>query len=325
MGRAASIAYVSFPPLSSVIGLESAPAAVSALLGGRWMAEPVAAGAEGAFTIRWRRGTGAAAPGDELPQPVEWQPEVELGALANACGRVLLAPEGQESRVELATGALERPACFEPLVEAALGDALAAGGECFLHAAAVELGGRRPLLIGDSGSGKSTLSVAVAACGGRVISDDSLLLGRVDGRPLVRAARRNVWLRPGSAALVPALRRRGLTLQPADDGRLRLDRERCAEAFLSSARPDCLVLLRRNLGESGLASRRLTQAEGLAALLQGGSALYLTDARFAPRQRRLLDLMTLFAERLPAIELRVGSSLLDSTEECLAAIVDALP
>ncbi len=321
-----SIVYLRFPPLAGVLALESAPSAVPDLLVGRWMAE-LAAGTSGggSFLIRWRAAAGPPPAAGDAVQPVEWRPEAGCGVLRNPCGRVLLSPGTEESTVELVAGALERPACLEPLVEAALGDALAAGGECFLHAAAVELRGRRLLLIGDTGSGKSTVAAAVAACGGRVISDDSLILGRADRRPLVRAARRSLWLRPGSAALLPALHARGLASQEAADGRIRIDRERSPGAFRLSTEPDCLILLERLSDGEGPVARPLAQAEALAALLRGTSALYVTDDRFADRRRRLFDIMTRFAEELPAIELRLGRSLLESTEECLAAVADSLP
>lgn len=277
------------------------------------------------FRLRWSLSDAMAGAVGDGTYPVRWEPTGGSGSLANAGGRVALSPGTTAASVELRPAALTHPATLEPLVEAALGHALAAAGECFLHAAAVELGERSALLIGDSGAGKSTLAAATAAFGGRVISDDSLLLGASAGRPLVRAARRNVWLRLGSEALLPALHARGVSTRPAPDGRIRLDRDRSPNAFRQATHPDCLVLLRHDPGNGGVATRRLSQADGLTALLKGTSALYVTDERFAGRQRALLDLMTLFAERLPAIELSAGSSLLESTEECLAAITRALP
>lgn len=314
---------VSFPPLRSVIALESAPAAVATLLADRWMAE--AGAGPPSFRIRWRSvEEGGSGPGPQADE-VRWDPGDGRGALANRCGRVRVEPRAAASTVELRPPALDRPECLEPLVEAALAHALAAGGECFLHAAALELRGRSLLVVGDSAAGKSTLAAAAVACGGRVISDDSLLLGLDGGRPLVRGARRNVWLRAGSAALLPALERRGLPTERIG-GRIRLARRDAPAAFRISTRPDCLVLLARaGADEPGVVSRRLTQAEALAALLRGTSSLYVTDGSFSSGQGSLLELLTAFAQSLPAIEIAVGPELLDSTEKSLAVVLRALP
>ncbi|ANK79810.1 MAG: hypothetical protein TEF_02655 [Rhizobiales bacterium NRL2] len=47
-----------------------------------------------------------------------------------------------------------------------------------LHAGAVEIGGRLTVLVGDMMAGKSTLSVALAALGRRLFTDDRLPVGR---------------------------------------------------------------------------------------------------------------------------------------------------
>ncbi len=317
--------YVAFPPLESVIGLSQAPPPVSDLIHRRWLAEPAPPDAGCSFLLHWRIDRDGGASLDDA-RDVRWLPDGELGWLRNRSGRIAVRPDADESTVDLYASARSGSDSFEALVEAALAHALTARGECFLHAAAFETAGRRPLVIGASGTGKSTLASAVLAAGGRVISDDSLLLGVHEGRPVLRAARRNVWLRPGSEALLPGLRQRGLSMESAADGRIRLDRDGSPEAFEGISYPDCLVVLESS-GRSEVEHRQrpLSQAEALAALLHGTSALYVTDERFVRRQRALLRLMTQFAEALPAVGLRVGSSLLESPEESLAAVAAALP
>ena len=297
------------------------------------MAEAPAA-PETSFEIRWSMDESLDWQPRERPAAVAWRPEGELGVLAGNGGRVLLTPGASESHLQIHPDVAHRTDHLEPLLEAALGHAMAARGECFLHGAALELRGRRLLVLGASGSGKSTLAAAVAASGGRIVSDDCLILGRVDAQPVARAARRNVWLRPTSAALVPALAGRRLRTIAAPDGRLCLDRELSAEAFLLSIEPDVLVVLEPGAAfrtetaahsSSAVTTRRLTQAESLAALLRETSALYVTEARFERRRRRLLLLLTLLAERLPAVEVRLDSRLLSEPEESLAALLEALP
>jgi hypothetical protein len=58
---------------------------------------------------------------------------------------------------------------------------LLATGRVHVHAAAVALGGRVFLFVGDRGAGKSTISLWLASRGGRVLSDDHVVLRR-DGR-----------------------------------------------------------------------------------------------------------------------------------------------
>lgn len=325
MQRADPGVRVSFPPLATEVGLDEAPHEVFGLIADRWMAEIHRASDRPSFRLRWRLTRPTEAPEPGVVDEVNWAGSADAGTLANAGGRVVIVPGADLAQVELRPWALSRPESLEPLVEAALGYALAAHGECFLHASAFELCGRRLLVVGGSGAGKSTLAAAAAASGGLVVSDDSLLLGLSKSRPLVRAARRHVWLRPGSEALVRALERQGLPTQRSRN-RFRLAREEAPGAFKLTSLPDCLVLLRPPAtAEIGVSSRRLSQGEGLAALLRETSSLWVTDPRLVRPRRPLLDLLSAFAEALPAIELRIGPMLLESPEESLAAILEALP
>ncbi len=311
---------LAFPPLESVVILDGAPERVHQLLTRRWMAEPLSAEPASAFQILWgvKEGVGEAAGSPSWA--VRWEPTEELGQLVNDTGRVLLVPGGSSSRVELEPDFVDRPAGLEALVEATLAHALAAQGECFLHAAAFELSGRRPLVVGETGAGKSTLTAAAVAAGGRAVSDDSLLLGVHDNRPLVRSARRDLWLRPGSRGLLPALNARGLGHELGPDGRFRVGRDN--RGFVDAIQPDCLVVV---AGRGALAARPLTQADALATLLRSTSSLYMTDERFSERQVKLLSLLTRYAEHLPAIGLRIDRSPLEGKAESLAALIDLLP
>ncbi len=322
MGDVESIYAVRFPPLVSTIGIAGAPPEVRSLLHDRWMAQLDEDG-EPRFLLRWTRSREPCPAGRHEVSPVRWWSDGDGCRLHGTGGTVRLVYGSTRATVDLLSGCVERPALLEPLVEAALGCALAATGACFLHAAAIELAERRPLVIGETGSGKSTLSAAAAAFGGRVVSDDSLVLGEHDRSPVVRAARRHLWLRPDSERLADALSAAGASTERCPDGRIRI--ERTAALCRDWYHPDSLVLLRLDRSSERVGHRRLNQAEALAALLRGTSALYLTDPRLAGARGSLLDLLTLFAERLPAIELELGKALLDSTEECLAEIVRALP
>ena len=53
-------------------------------------------------------------------------------------------------------------------------------GRLRLHSAAVAMDGKAALFVGGKGAGKSTVSIALARCGGTVLSDDFVLLARSD-------------------------------------------------------------------------------------------------------------------------------------------------
>lgn len=316
---------MSFPPLASAVVLQDAPESVARLLERRWMARlsrPDDAAADD-FVVSWRSSD------FQLEEPtgveVRWRGDSGGGSLVNRAGRVRPLPDSRSSIVELGPAALEDEAGIETLLEASLANALVWRGECFLHAGAIRFRNRTALIVGESGAGKSTLAAAVASSGGQIVSDDSLLLGRDADRPRVRAARRNAWLRPGSKELEPRLARLGLELETGPDGRACLSRDRYPKAFLESARPTCLLHLSSPSDVPRVAAEPMDQARALSELLRGTSALYVTDDRFAKQRERLIGLLTLYAEELPAATVRFGTSLLTEPEECLAALDAALP
>lgn len=51
-----------------------------------------------------------------------------------------------------------------------------------IHASAVEIGGRAAMIVGPSGSGKSGLALELMSRGARLVSDDSTLAVRRNGR-----------------------------------------------------------------------------------------------------------------------------------------------
>jgi hypothetical protein len=306
--------------------LEHAPAEVIRLLESRWLAELLAARASprGDFVLRWHteaRATSGPGSRAATPAPVRFRPGERGGSFVGSGGRVVWAG-GNEATVELASDCARRPDLLEPLVEAALTLALAHLGACFIHAAAMEIGARRLLVMGETGSGKSTLAAAVVACGGRVVSDDSLLLTTRRGRPLVRTARSDLWIRPGTPGLLSELRRQGRSFERFTDGRRRLRRRHAAEVFSTCLVPDGLVLLRRDLRLRRLHIQPRTQAEALGALARGTSAVYLSPRAPSPR---LLEMMIDTVQTLPAVELRLGRWLAKAPCECLEAIEAALP
>ena len=74
------------------------------------------------------------------------------------------------------------PAQVLGLLVLALNRLLATLGPVRLHAAAVVVGDRTALLVGDKGAGKSTTCLAQGRLGATVLSDDQIALERIDGR-----------------------------------------------------------------------------------------------------------------------------------------------
>jgi hypothetical protein len=70
-----------------------------------------------------------------------------------------------------------------------------------VHAATVDLGGIRVLIVGPSGAGKSTLAARLLLDGADVQGDESVLVRRGESLPVPRA----LHLKPGSAELLPEL------------------------------------------------------------------------------------------------------------------------
>lgn len=77
--------------------------------------------------------------------------------------------------------------------------ALSAAGGLVLHAGCFMLQGKRVLVLGQSGSGKSTLCAAAIHAGGRVLSDDSVL---VDATGIAYPLRRDLSLRKPSLGML---------------------------------------------------------------------------------------------------------------------------
>lgn len=73
-----------------------------------------------------------------------------------------------------------------------------------MHAAAVALDGQGVLVLGESGSGKSTLAMRLASSGWDVLSDDSVVVGRVEGAVKAYPLRQDFCLLPDAGRLFPA-------------------------------------------------------------------------------------------------------------------------
>jgi hypothetical protein len=82
-------------------------------------------------------------------------------------------------------------------------------GRLFLHAAALELGGRGVIIAGKKAAGKTTLLMSLLRHpGARYVSNDRVLADTGRDPPMVRGMPTIITIRPGTLALLPTLRER---------------------------------------------------------------------------------------------------------------------
>lgn len=75
---------------------------------------------------------------------------------------------------------------------------LAHEGRLVVHGAAVKVGGRAIVILGDSGQGKSTLAASFSSAGFGLLGDDATVVSRQGGRIGVRAVYPSLRLQPDS-------------------------------------------------------------------------------------------------------------------------------
>lgn len=240
--------------------------------------------------------------------------------------RVSFVAGRRGAEIEVHPNLLRYPSLMELAVGGALGHALALSGASFLHGAAVVVNELPILLLGGAGSGKSTAAAAALTAGGKVISDDSLILyPSATGRPAVRTLRRDLLLRQGSLGVLPApLQERLQHVGPATDPRWVLRREDAAPRFSTTHEPaaQCVLRMDRRLKSFRLVA--LSQAVAFTALLEANSSPHLLHPAFPGEQQRLLSLWSRLTSSLPAFELRLGAAVLDSPTEVLEEVVSRL-
>jgi len=202
---------------------------------------------------------------------------------------------------------------------------MAQQGALFLHAAAFMVGTDCFIALGESCAGKSTLCAAALAIGGRILSDDSIMVVpacMVGERLTVHANRKDAFFFPDSAALLPtALRQHMKCAEPYRRGKLAMAREQAPSAFDGKALPTHLLLLYgRAQGEHHVV-RAANQAEAFAAIVAGSPWLTCTglqDSNASARTARQL------VASAPASHVSVASSLLSDPWRAIRELVDIL-
>jgi len=210
-------------------------------------------------------------------------------------------------------------------IEMAISHALAMGGYVVNHAAAIEIDGAALLAVGPTHAGKSTLCGAALAAGGAVVSDDSVILG-LDGAgaPSVGALRRNLWLREGSAGILPhELQSRLRRVVVFGEDRWGLDRDACCNRFRTRVRPNACVIVHRDRRMRGFELRGLSSADGLAGILMASTALFFSPRYGFERDRCLQGLVEL-VNSVPCFSLRMGTDLIHDAVETIQSLVAAV-
>ena len=278
-----------------------------------WRLEVAAAGAAGdPYRIvreSWSEEAQAACAGAESrPEALTRVAGPQGDTLVNRGGVVWIAPGRRFSRIAT-DPTLAGPFEVGELIGAALTQAMALAGRVPLHAMAAEIDGAGVLAVGDTMAGKSTLALAALHAGGRVVSDDFLLVGGALGRPEIGALRRDVFVREGSFELIPDDLRERFTAAGAGPGRRVLRRADAPERFAALIAPDVVWFLDGERTASAVEVRPLSQAAALAALISASSSLF-ASGRYREERARVLPALAAIAESARCFAVRAGEQLL---------------
>ena len=244
-------------------------------------------------------------------------------ALVGRSGVVWISPGRRIARVAISPDCDDRLA-FGELIGAALTHAMALVGCLPLHGMAAEINGIGVLALGDSMAGKSTLALAILHAGGRIVSDDFLLVRSVAGRIVVSALRRDLYIREGSFRLIPADLRELFSSVGAGLGRIRLVQDLAPHSFVDGVSPNVVWFLDGGERSSKLHVAKLSQAETLSSLLRGGSPL-LTSKRYRSERLSVLPRLIQVVQPAHCFEVRLGSDLLHSPRGMIKELLEQLP
>lgn len=161
-----------------------------------------------------------------------------------------------------------------------------------LHAGAVETGGRLTVLVGDMMAGKSTLSVALAALGRRLVTDDRLPVGRTAaGFEGFALALRPKLREPLPLTAPPAFRRFAEERAGAEEGEMRYVVLRPDERAPFGTRLPLgrLMLLSRRDDAGAPALRPVNLGETVKRLVPTAFAAHLPPVERLARLRELAE------------------------------------
>lgn len=256
--------------------------------------------------------------GDPAPRIHQYDGRVEL----QVADGVVSISEGEPS-CDLALAAdvvLDEPVA----AGIALFRAFALQDAIWTHALAFEYAGRSVLALGPSYSGKSTLAAALIAAGGRLVSDDSVLVHATAGdRPTAHCLRDFMRVRQPSEQLLPASIRRHLhPSERKDSWTLELatldDHRRLATT------PDTLWLLDATEDARPFTSsvRTATQSEALSHWIDATIPCFF-HSTWPDERRRLLAMVSRFVADAELHAISFGHDLMSAPQATLDGAIDA--
>ncbi|MGH8900630.1 MAG: hypothetical protein ACRDYA_02875 [Egibacteraceae bacterium] len=174
---------------------------------------------------------------------------------------------------------------------------LSLGGDCVLHASAVEVDGAAIAIVGQSGMGKSTLAALLCAAGASLLTDDVLRVD-VGGAPSCAQGATELRLRPQAESLVGLFNGQARTARTAD-GRLAL---RLRSAPAEEVPLAAIVIPYPCRTSVSLDMVEVTPADAVCRLVRFPRVLGWRHPAVLARQ---LDALVRLATRVPLVEARI--------------------
>lgn len=244
------------------------------------------------------------------PDGLVWVAGGEGDALVNRAGVAWILPGGRIARVAT-DPAFDGLFEIDELIGAGLTQAMALAGRVPLHGMAAEIDGVGVLAVGQSMAGKSTLALATLHAGGRVVSDDFLLVGSEPGRPEIRALRRDLYVREGSYGLIPDELRERFSAAGAGPGRQVLRQDDVPERFAAAVTPEVVWFMDGERAASAIEAHKISQAAALALMIAATSPLFVSG-RYREERARVLPALAAIVESARCFSVRLGAVLLRS-------------
>ena len=220
----------------------------------------------------------------------------------------------------------ELPAGLAACVELFAVHGLTVCGGLALHAAAFELGGEGVLAVGRSGSGKSTLALAALAAGGRVVSDDTVVVFRQgsEGELCAAPLRPDLSLRRGSLGLLPSVQE--FNLAQSSDGRTILRRSQHPSLFIDNIVVSQVWFLSEEAQKPGKSLSRTidSQADTFTELLCASAPLLLSS-KYDVERTIVMKVATELMSVQPSLRVWLGWDLLEKPREILGRLLRGRP
>jgi hypothetical protein len=189
------------------------------------------------------------------------------------------------------------------LIDQVLPLALSRRGRFMLHASAVHIPGVGTVAFaGETGRGKSTLAAALAARGGRLLTDDCLAIDFIEGEPYAVPGYPGLRLWPGVTAN-PLLRAAPSRRVAHYSRKRRVDRGAVRFHGKPSPLRAVFLLSPRGSASAALSIRRCRASAGLMGLLR---FTYVLDIQARQDLAGLFSGLAALAATVPVVRLRLG-------------------